>query len=346
MDTARLCLTGAERTATALADRLDQEPDLHEVRLDLLERIDDEVFTLLERHASRVIATCRPTREGGGFTGDESDRIAILQHAARADVAWLDLELDLWESGEAETILDSTRCGTIASVHDFEGGMDRLPDLARRLTLQPATVAKLAIHLSSVRDLGALRDLTLARPSRVVIGMGAAGLWTRLRPDDFGSAWTYVVPDAALGTAPGQVTMEQAIDLQVPRCGDLRPIAVAGDERVIGSQQVRQLARACAPDPYQVLPLVISAADVLRSAARTLGLAGIAVEPPFRRDAAALCDHLDARARAAGAVDTIALGPDGSWRGANVEASAPDTQPPDRAALQRALLLDLPPETP
>ncbi|MFH1845431.1 MAG: hypothetical protein ABIF77_19780, partial [bacterium] len=61
-----ICVTGNERNAASLAQRLaaNEHHPLQEVRLDLLETVDDTVYGLIERYATRLIVTCRGMAEG------------------------------------------------------------------------------------------------------------------------------------------------------------------------------------------------------------------------------------------------------------------------------------------
>src|SRR5438045_2439796 len=100
-----LCVTGNETSVGAWLARVaacDQRAaaagvgaPLHELRLDALDAVDDDTFAALGRHARRTVVCCRPTRQGGGFSGDEAARLALLGRAAEAGARWLDVEADV-----------------------------------------------------------------------------------------------------------------------------------------------------------------------------------------------------------------------------------------------------------
>ncbi len=326
MTGARLCLTGTETTLDALAVRLARPADLHEVRLDHLANVEDGVFGLLRRHADQLVVTCRPPGEGGAFQGDEDERLGLLRRAAGAGVRWLDLELAALEAGAGPAVLDGLahRPIVVASVHDFEGHAHELGALVDRLDACDADVAKLAIAVSGPSDLRALRKLRFRQPQQVVIGMGAAGVWTRLRPSEFGSAWTYVAASHRLATAPGQLDVTRARRLRAVEHASLRPMALIGPDTVERSVLCDVLCtsltqREC---PYQLLPLPLPTDADLADLPWPPGLAGLVVTAPFNRAAAERCDHLDSWARESGTVDAVAVRPDGSWAGANTLAAA------------------------
>jgi len=290
MDRSWTCITGAERTTRQLARRLQGAGELHEIRLDLLESIDAETFALVEKHGPRVIATCRPGREGGGFVGDETARLSHLREAAEAGAGWVDIELDVFEAGEAIALTRGMACRTIASAHDFAGGVQDAATLLARLDGCGADVAKLAVTVDRLEHLVTLKRLRSDGQPRLVIGMGTLGTWTRLRPSDFGSLWTYVVEDLGASTAPGQVTVEGATRLRVPGHDHLCPVAVIDRDSGICTA----VAEVCCDvatkldEPLQFIPLPAWGADDLDTLLESLGATDALDVPAMGQDAGQL----------------------------------------------------------
>jgi len=298
---ATLCVTGAERTTAALAARLAAHPDLmHEVRLDLLERIDDASFALLR--SPRVLATCRRREEGGGFEGGEAERANGLEQARAARPGWLD--------GEASTdrrLRDALRdkaAGHTRLVLSYHGSDHAA---AEALSREPADVLKVAFPVSDAAELAAVRKVLSGdgRPT-VRIGMGDAGLLSRLMPHRFGSPWSYVASDAGNTTAPGQVTVSRARDLRAHEAGRLTPMGVIGGTQVLYSNGQRAYNAYFAAErlPYHYLPIVSSRPQVL-DLLEELGFAGVAVTMPAKIAFLPHVNELDAAARAAGALNTV-----------------------------------------
>lgn len=320
------CLTGSEASTEALARRLERASDLHEVRLDLLDRVDGDTFDLLRRHAPKLVVTCRAAVEGGGFRGSEPERLDVLRRAARTGVAWLDLELFLFEQGavarlDLQEVTDPPRL--LASYHDFEGGAGRPEHHARRFDGCPADLAKLAVAVGGPQDLLALRELEFGCEQRVVIGMGMPGVWSRLRPADFGSSWTYLTTTSGRSTAPGQLTSDDALAMRLAEHAQLEPLALIGDatiQRSPGPRVYNELLRQL-DLPYQYLPL---ASEVTPQVADLVGLgvAGVSVAAPFKASMLAACQELDPWARRSHAVNTIRRLADGRWKGWNTDAPA------------------------
>jgi len=320
------CLTGSEHTTRELEARLRRDADLHEIRLDLLDELDDDTFALLRHHGDRLIVTCRAPAEGGGFDGTETQRLAVLARAARADIAWLDLELFLFEQG-ATARLDLDRIDApprlVASLHDFEGGPGLAEKLARRFEGCPAEVAKLAVAVAGAEELAVLRRIELHCPRRVVIGMGAAGLWSRMRPADFGSEWTYLAANDELATAPGQVSADGARRLRLDGHTSLRPLALIGGDSIRRSPGplVYGALLDSLGSPFQYLPLP-SAEAPSRAALSALEVEGMSVAAPHKMSFVRACQELGPWARRCGAVNTVRRLEDGRWSGSNTDAPA------------------------
>jgi 3-dehydroquinate dehydratase type I len=309
-----ICITGAESSLAALARRLEANPsDLHEVRLDRLEVLGDDVFALMEREAGRLVVTCRPRREGGGFRGDEHARFAVLRRAHDLGVRWLDVEHDV----------DSTpfdRARLIVSEHHFEGPFDASAWATRwKARHGRAALVKLAV---AVRDAADLVPLFEARRSiegeAIVIGMGSAGLVSRARPRAFGSRWSYVAASAETITAPGQLDLttwaHQGLDDQeAPFC------ALVGGPQVLASPGPTiypALFRRRALAARSYLPVVTASLAHTLPLLEALGAVGLSVTMPLKAEAAKLAAG-DALVSRLGAANSLRRR--GGWEATNTD---------------------------
>jgi len=93
--------------------------DLVELRLDYARSPD--VPQLVAGKGLPAIFTCRPTREGGRFAGDENARIRLLQQAVDSHAEYVDIELD-----SVAKIERKPGVRRIASLQDFEQTPDDL----------------------------------------------------------------------------------------------------------------------------------------------------------------------------------------------------------------------------
>src|SRR5579872_400164 len=191
--------TDAIRRARTAAEA---DADLVELRLDFLDR-PDPAGALADRRKPAVV-TCRPRREGGMFDGAEEERLRILLHAQTLGAEFVDVEWD----ADVREIMDARRGrGVIVSRHVFDGMPPDAPAILDALRGSGGEIAKLAAMTERVADLHTLKRAARADGSSILIGMGPAGVATRVLAGHFGSRWTY----AGAGVAPGQLPTRQLL---------------------------------------------------------------------------------------------------------------------------------------
>ncbi|MBL8875915.1 MAG: type I 3-dehydroquinate dehydratase [Phycisphaerae bacterium] len=228
----QLALSEAQNAQKAGADivefRIDEffDPSLAEADPDRQER---EIARLVRESPLPCIVTCRSSQEGGGYSGNEDERIALYERLASGErkgsqPRYLDLEFAAATApGVQPRIarlfgLDSTSqqaSGLILSAHDFQG---RPADLTRRVLAMRAdgvaNVIKIAFRARSLRDnlelFELLRDSD--RPT-IALGMGEFGLMSRVLAPKFGGFLTFASLRPETVTAPGQPTVSDLLDL-------------------------------------------------------------------------------------------------------------------------------------
>jgi 3-dehydroquinate dehydratase/shikimate dehydrogenase len=203
MTTALICETVTGHTLTELTRARDaaDAPDLVELRLDGVTDLD--VAGALAGRRARVIVTCRPAWEGGRFTGSEDDRRAILARALELGAEYVDVE---WKA-RFDSLVAAHRRRVIVSSHDFEGVPGDLPARVRAMRGTGAALIKVAVTARRLTDTLPLLEIPKGGAA-IVIGMGEAGVATRLLASVFGSQWTY----AGDGVAPGQMPAARMVD--------------------------------------------------------------------------------------------------------------------------------------
>lgn len=186
--------------------------DMLELRLDLLPDID--LSTARARAGRPCIATIRSREEGGYGTLSTDDVVNLLQKAVDAGMEFIDVEY-----AHAADILPRLQCGKtqiVLSSHTGERSAPALSDLARAMLAVPADVCKLvftATHPDDALTAQMVRDIFVAAGRRCVVhAMGDEGRLSRLLGAVRGNAWTYVAADAGTATAPGQITMQDAVE--------------------------------------------------------------------------------------------------------------------------------------
>jgi 3-dehydroquinate dehydratase/shikimate dehydrogenase len=287
----------AYRDAHPRADRI-------EIRLDLIRDLD--LDRVLEAPGKPKILTMRSRAQGG--RGAPAERTAIVKRLLRSRAAWIDLEPDDLALGEAKRPGGPRR---ILSWHDFQGTpldlearLEQLAQAGRADLIKMVTFAEMAADLLRVRDL--LRHAPAGRV--IAFCMGAKGTASRILAPAWGSAAIYAPRRGDPASAPGQVALEDLIE--VYRIDSLRP--ATGLYGVLGQPVAQSLSPLMHNAAYEALGLD---ARCLPFEARTvaeflpvlseLRLRGLSVTHPFKEGIVPHLDRLDARARRAGAVNTV-----------------------------------------
>jgi 3-dehydroquinate dehydratase/shikimate dehydrogenase len=318
MLTQRLCVTVTAPTTAELRRRRDasSDADLVELRLDSVR--DPDVAGALADRRCPVIVTCRPTWEGGSFSGSEEARQRLLADALAAGAEYVDVEA---RAGFDALIASTGGRRIVLSVHDFDGIPSDLDARIRAMQATGAEIVKVAVTTKRLSDCVTLLDAASRAGDRaglVLIGMGDHGVVTRVLPSRFRSRWTYA---GRLGGV-GQLTPDTL--LHGYRFRDLGPAtSVYG---VVGSPVSHSVSPAMHNAAFRAagvdavyLPLPAADADDFVTFARAFGLAGASITIPFKVALAACVDEISALAARIGAINTIRID-GGRWRGDNSDA--------------------------
>src|SRR5688572_3530523 len=181
-----LCETVTGHTMAELVAARDgvQRADMVELRLDGVAGID--VAQALHGRRRPVIVTCRPAWEGGRFDGSEEERRGVLRRAVVLGAEYVDVE---WRAGFADVIAEAPD-RVVVSSHDFGGVPADIHERARAMRQTGAAIIKVAVAAARLSDNLPLLDVARGG-NAIVIGMGTAGLPSRLLATRFGSRWTY-----------------------------------------------------------------------------------------------------------------------------------------------------------
>jgi len=294
-----ICLTGNEPDAAALRARIEAHPQmLHEIRIDALDTADD-VWPIVADHAAQLLLCCRPTRQGGRYDGDETDRIRILQQAFNAGARWVDVEDDVATDG-----FDRSRL--VLSFHDFAGSGGDL--MARARAMRPrCAVVKLAVCVNDAAELSLLRRVRHdVDGDMVLIGMGAAGVLSRSHYRTFGSRWTYVPAESRWTTAAGQLDLARARLMGLPDSADQPFLGLIGGPQIAHSPGVAVYNQLLRDRGSSMAYVPIVSQDLLRCLPllEGLGARGLSVTMPLKAEALR-CSEPDQVGVALGAVNSL-----------------------------------------
>jgi len=310
-----LCVTVTGTNIDALRrarEAAEADADLIELRLDFMTEPDPAAA--LNGRRKPAIVTCRPRREGGEFTGSEEERLRLLRDALALGAEYVDVE---WDADAVELIRARRGRGVIVSRHIFDAPSEEPRALLRGLRSGGAEIAKLAMAVDRVSDLTRLATASDGEPS-LLIGMGDAGIATRVLAGRFGSRWTY----AGTGVAPGQMAAPRLLhEFRFHRVR--RDAAVYG---VVGRPVAGSLSPAMHNAGFAALglnaayvPFDTADLDGLRELASAIDIHGLSVTIPYKASILPLLDEIAPSAAATGAVNTVAIR-SRRWIGMNTDA--------------------------
>jgi 3-dehydroquinate dehydratase/shikimate dehydrogenase len=209
MGNALLCETVTASTMAGLLAGRDAstDADMVELRLDGVAAVN--VDAALAGRRVPAVVTCRPAWEGGQYRGGEEERSALLVRALQLGAEYVDVEWRAVRERSAgfDRILAEHADRVIVSSHDFDGVPADLTGRARAMRETRAAVIKIAVAASRLSDTLPLMEIGRDGDA-VVIGMGDAGVPTRLLASRFGSRWTY----GGNAVAPGQIPARMMVE--------------------------------------------------------------------------------------------------------------------------------------
>jgi 3-dehydroquinate dehydratase/shikimate dehydrogenase len=313
-----LCVTVTAGTTVELCAERDAvaDADLVELRLDTVR--DPTPAAALAGRRRPVIVTCRPTWEGGFFTGSEEERKRILADALALGAEFVDIE---WRAGFDDLIAQTGGRRIVLSSHDFAGVPADLSGRVRAMRATGAEVVKVSAAMKSLSDCVPLLELGQSNRNgaTVLIGMGPYGAATRVLAGRFGSAWTY----AGSVREVGQITADSLLqDFHFRSITDSTQVyGIAGGSvgHSVSPWMHNAAFRASRIDAVYVPMPAVSAAD-FRTFARAIGIKGASVTIPFKVALFDAIDEVYAVARRIGAINTIRV-EGGRWIGDNTDAS-------------------------
>ena len=159
-----------------------------------------------------VIFTCRPQWQGGSFLGPENERRQLLERAAVAGAAYIDVEI------EAEWASEFVTTSPVPVILSHHWEQPRPPDLETRAAAmaacQPAIVKMVAPASVAADSLPLLRagaELVQQGQATAAFCSGEAGRASRLLVAAYGGALTYAAGPKTGSTAPGQWPLQALV---------------------------------------------------------------------------------------------------------------------------------------
>ena len=211
----KTCVSIAEKTPQKLKQVLKialKKSDYVEVRFDFLkiEQIPD-ALEVIKKDLNKIVCTLRPKTEGGKFSGNEKERIAIIKLIAEYNPFLLDIEFNtLKKNSLLVKYLKSTKTKLLVSWHDFKKTPNST-ELKKKMNQMSkfSSNVKIVSTAKSTEDSTRMLELYSKKGKNNLISfaMGDFGRISRILCLYLGSPYTYVSLGKAI--APGQFSVDE-----------------------------------------------------------------------------------------------------------------------------------------
>ena len=211
----KTCVSIAEKTPHKIKQTLKialKKSDYAEVRFDFLkiEQI-PEAIEIIKKDLNKIVCTLRPKTEGGKFSGNEKERIAILKLIAEYNPFLLDVEFNTLKSNSTLVkYLKSTKTKLLVSWHDFKKTPSSA-ELKKKMNQMSkfSSNVKIVTTAKSTDDSNRMLELYSKKGKNNLISfaMGDFGKISRILCLYLGSPYTYVSLGKAI--APGQFSVDE-----------------------------------------------------------------------------------------------------------------------------------------
>jgi len=211
----KTCVSIAEKTPYKIKQTLKialKKSDYVEVRFDFLkiEQI-PEAIEMIKKDLSKIVCTLRPKTEGGKFTGNEKERIAILKLISEYNPFLLDVEFNtLKRNSSLVKYLKSTKTKLLVSWHDFKKTPSSA-ELKKKMNQMSkfSSNVKIVCTAKSTDDSNRMLELysKKGKSNLISFAMGDLGRISRILCLYLGSPFTYVSLGKAI--APGQFSVDE-----------------------------------------------------------------------------------------------------------------------------------------
>lgn len=278
---------------------------LVELRLDYI-RGRVNIPRLLAVRPCPVVITCRRSRDGGKYKGNEEERLMMLRTAIAEGADYVDLEEDI-----ASSIPRYGKTKRIISLHDFRKTPENLEEIHARLAAKNADIVKIATLANRPHDNWRMLQLVKsAKVPTVGICMGDMGIPTRILVGRFGGPFTYATFSEERALAPGQLgfdQMQQAyrydqISAETDVYGVIADPITHTLSPLIHNTIFAQQGLNKIYIPFRIPREDL---DMFLDNAPTLGIKGLSVTIPHKESVVKKLTKMDGAIRAVGAANTL-----------------------------------------
>ncbi|HEU5459918.1 MAG TPA: shikimate dehydrogenase [Pyrinomonadaceae bacterium] len=316
----RVCVPVCEKNLSAFKSACESATewgDVIELRLDCLEPQDlSAAVSDLSSVRRPVILTFRPSEQGGYRDLTRDERQAFWKTlTVRGDGVWWDVEGDLAHG------LSPDWSRIIVSHHDYSDVPSDLENIYESLARTPARIIKIAVQAKEIDDcIPVFRLIDRARSEGrevIAIGMGDAGIATRILGPSRGAFLTYGSLDEDSATAPGQVNAHKLRSLyNIDSINDETMICGLVGQPAMHSVSPHIHNAAFAHEGVNGVYLPFEVTDVRSFIKRMVNprtrelnwnLRGLSVTAPHKQTVMECLDWIEPEAKEIGAVNTVVV---------------------------------------
>jgi 3-dehydroquinate dehydratase/shikimate dehydrogenase len=283
--------------------------DTFEFRLDLMTK--PNIARLISSTRKPTIATCRPVREGGAFSGSERERIGVLELASVFGARYVDIELGSSPRIIEEFVRRKKESQVIVSHHLLDGTLFNTNRIYKALHATGADVIKLAYEADDAYENShAFEFLGRAKADKqkaIAIALGEVGEPSRILYKKFGGWATYASTEDGKSAAQGQIPASQLRELY-------RAERITTGTKVFGvvGDPVKQSKGVFIHNPLfqhakkDSVYCRFQVSDIEKFMHRIVPrLEGFSVTLPHKQSVMRYLDRVDPTAKAIGAVNTV-----------------------------------------
>lgn len=329
----KICIALGFTDASTLISHARQEYDagerFFEFRLDYLPQPSQGAKViadfLRDQPDCSILATCRRHQNQGRYNGSIEEQVRILDSAIDAGAQAVDIEVESAESVAAHLESLRAKAMLVLSYHNY-GGTPATEALVRRMSRIPADAYKIVTTARKPSDNFRVLSLTktFGKLNLIVLAMGEIGFPTRVLSTALGGIYTYAAPNAAEGTASGQISarvLRQLYRVDKFTKGVKIFGVIADPVRHSISPAVHNRAFQARRMDAVYLPFLVSPPHLkdFFTFADKQPISGFSVTIPHKQKVLRYLDIVDPLARRIGAVNTV-WRKAGKWRGANTDA--------------------------
>ena len=340
MNNGKICVPVCSETVDELIRQLpraEEFADVVELRFDCLNDTDldcedpEKLRSSLRKifntgHDKPILSTFRPKEQGGKRPLTPEERRNFW--AIGFEREWADLEEDII-SDSRDWSLDRR----IGSFHDFSGSPPDLEEIYDRLAASNVDIIKIAIQADDIVDtIPVWKLLERAKTENrqiIPIAMGEAGKWTRILGPAYGAFMTYASLDTGAETAPGQISVEDMVDVfRVKELDKNTEVfgVIAADTSYSVSPWLQNAAFKANKLNSVFVPLQVANFGAFftrmvspKTREVDLNFKGFAITNPHKQAIIPYLDEIDETAAKIGAVNTVKI-ENGKFYGYNTDA--------------------------